>query len=76
MALNLEKTHTMIITTNKRRSNLPHKELDLVIKNLTLKNVSQEKVLGVVIDENLSWRLHVSKVLKSVNVMLSILQRI
>ena len=65
MIINTEKTKVMLITTRQRRS-IINEDLNLSLNNIQLLTVSNEKVLGVQIDNNLSWGEHVRKVTKNV----------
>jgi hypothetical protein len=71
-----KKTKVMIVTTSKRASLLPHKELNVQMKGIQLENVSSEKSLGVIIDSNLNWKEQVQKLYTSVNRSLALLRRI
>ena len=50
MVINTAKTHSMLVTTAKKRSNLQNQVLNLDIKDKSLHSISHEKVLGVAID--------------------------
>ncbi len=50
---------------------LPVKEMKIKHKQKTLKNVKAEKLLGVVVDQKLSWNQHIDKVHKSDNMLLA-----
>ena len=63
MIINTEKTKVMLVTTRQRRS-IINEDLNLSLNNIQLLTVSNEKVLGVQIDNNLSWGEHVRKVTK------------
>ena len=63
--INTEKTKVMLVTTRQRRS-IINENLNLSLNNIQLLTVSNEKVLGVQIDNNLSWGEHVRKVTKNV----------
>jgi hypothetical protein len=64
MALNAKKTEVMLITTRQKRQNLTHNLPKIKISNQTLGEVSHHKVLGVVIDNNLSWSNHIQHLSK------------
>jgi hypothetical protein len=67
MALNAKKTEVMLITTRQKRQNLTHNLPKIKISNQTLGEVSHHKVLGVVIDNNLSWSNHIQHLSKKVS---------
>ena len=55
LLLNLKKTNYMVFC--KRNVN---KEIDLVINGTPIKHVSEAKFLGVIIDEGLTWKAHIT----------------
>ncbi len=59
MATNDQKTKSMLITTFYK---LPIKQLHVFIRDYKLEFVRVEKILGVSIDQNLTWKLHTDKV--------------
>ena len=54
MILNSSKTKVMLVTTNQRRLRLANDSLDLKFHNETLNMITNEKILGVFVDNNLS----------------------
>ena len=58
MALNSDKTKFMLITTRQKRQNIKKQFEPLVIDNHTIKEVDSHKLLGLIIDNNLSWAAH------------------
>jgi len=78
MVINTDKTKSMLITTAQKRAKLqPHqKELSLNIGGHPLKKVKSDKLLGVIIDEDLSWSDQIAKVLRCANAKLALLRRI
>ena len=67
MVLNVAKTKCMLITTNQRRHHLRNNQLAITLNDQDLQQVTQHKVIGVVVDENLQWREHVNGVFKKVH---------
>lgn len=63
MVINIDKTKTMLVTTRQRRNRIDG-NLSLSLNNVQLLTVTNDKVLGVHIDNNLSWDEQVSKVAK------------
>ena len=59
MLLNTEKTKAMLITTSQKRLHLHNDILHLIYNNDVLNSVENEKVLGVRIDNNLTWSIHI-----------------
>jgi len=63
MVINFDKTKSMLITTRQKRDQLEVKSLNVKIdSDKTLKTVSCDKILGVQIDENLTWAEHIKSV--------------
>ncbi len=71
MAKKSEKTKVMLVTTKQKLSKLPVKELKIVVDEQMLENVEQAKLLGVIVDQNLTWKGHVDKVHKTVSMLLA-----
>lgn len=60
LSANASKTKTMIISTKKNS----HPQMQLFLNNLPIERVSSTKFLGIWIDENLSWSLHIDHICK------------
>ena len=58
MVINTDKTKVMLITSRQKRSNLQDNNLELNFNDVDLKLSSNEKILGVQIEENLLWNSH------------------
>ena len=78
MALSFEKSKAMLILSNEKESRLTENETDLniIIDGTQIKNTAQEKLLGVIIDKNLTWHSRVKKVKQTVAFKLSIFRKI
>ena len=48
--------------------------MEIYIDDIKLKEVAGEKLLGVVIDPNLSWNLHIDYLIKKLNSRLCLLK--
>ena len=72
----MNKTKSMLITTAQKRSRLEKKEIDLVLNGKKIENVCKQKLLGVHIDQHLSWDDQVDHVYKMINCKLALLSRI
>ena len=57
----------MLITTSQKRLHLHDNVLNLTFNNDTLKNVDNDKVLGVHIDNNLTWSIHIQFMVKKIS---------
>ncbi len=71
MAVNTDKTKAMLITTYQHFHKLPVKQLQIYINDQELPNVRVEKLLGVNIDQNKSWKPHTDKVHRTIHMILA-----
>lgn len=62
LSLNISKTHFMNFTNSTIKS-----DLNIYINNVGIDRVQVTKFLGVVIDEKLNWKEHVSYISKKIN---------
>ena len=73
LSLNTDKTKHVLFQKAKSSDNLPLVLPDLCINNAKIKRENSLKFLGVMIDENLTWKTHVelveNKVSKSVGIL-------
>ena len=76
MLLNTEKTKVMLITTPQKRLHLQNSILHLTYNNDVLKNVQNDKVLGVHIDNNLTWTVHTEFIAKKISSNLWLLSKL
>ena len=78
MALSFKKTKAMLILSKAKESRLTETEIDININinGTQIKNTKQEKLLGVLIDNNLTWHSQVKKVKQTIAFKLSILRKI
>jgi len=77
MVVNSEKNKCMLLTTAQKRFHLGEEaNLNISLGSSQLKCVESDKLIGVVVDQNLTWSQHISKVLRSCNAHLSLLRRI
>lgn len=75
IVINTEKTKAMLVTTRQKRSRI-NDNLKISLHDMHLSLVSNEKVLGVQIDDNLSWTQHVSKISKKISTNVWLLSKI
>ena len=64
--VNIEKPKLKLITTPQKRLHLQHIILHLTYNNEILKNVENGKVLGVHIDNNLTWTVYTEFIAKKI----------
>ena len=65
LSLNIDKTNFMIF--KNRHSNKPDLNFKIEIDDKNIKKVDVTKFLGILIDENLSWKFHTSHISKIVS---------
>ena len=76
MVVNVEKTKSMIVTSQQKLRNSSDPTLNITIQSKQILNVPNEKLLGVQIDQNLNWNHHVKNVKRTVNFKIAVLRRI
>jgi len=62
MAINPSKTVCMTIGTHRKLSKLI--DLSLPVQDITLQSVETHRLLGVHLDKNLTWNIHIDKLCK------------
>ena len=62
LSLNIKKTNYTLFHKNSTKDDLPLKLPDLKIVNSVLKRQTSIKFLGVMLDENISWKEHTKTV--------------
>ena len=67
MSLNPHKTKLMVITARQKRQNITTKLPTLCIAEESVEIVDSHRVLGVMIDNNLSWHSHVNYTCKTLS---------
>ena len=65
LAIHPQKTKFMLIATRQKRQNIKLTLPSIYINNNVLEEVSNHKLLGVIIDNNLTWSSHVNRLSKS-----------
>ena len=74
MAIDPSKTVCMTIVPQRKLSKLI--ELSLSVQGITLQSVETHRLLGVHLDKNLTWNIHIDKLCKQVNIKINLLKRI
>ena len=54
----------MVATTNQKRQRLNNDHLDLNFNNESLNIISNDKILGIFVDNNLTWSDHIKHLAK------------
>ena len=75
MLINTTKTKAMLITTPQKRIYLNNNNLQLNYNNEQLSVVANDKILGVLIDNNLTWTNHIDVLTKKIVSNLWLLSR-
>ena len=76
MLLNTDKTKLMLITSRQKRATMENSSLFLKYNDLDQKLTNADKILGVHINENLTWNAQFQFIVKKVSSQLWILSRI
>jgi len=76
MALNVAKTESMVIASKPKLTRLQSQRIQITHNKTAIKSVDSHKLLGLVLDQQLTWNLHInqvcSKVLKRINLLRAI----
>ena len=75
MVINPSKTESMVVSTKKKNHTDPL-ELNLTLEEVPIKQVSQHRHLGVIIDDQLRWQAHINHVCKNVSRNLFLLSKL
>ena len=73
MALNVAKSESMVISTRPKLARLRAQRIQITNNGTEIKSVDSHKLLGLVLDEQLTWNSHIDevcsycKVLKRIN---------
>ena len=76
MALHPQKSKFMLITTRQKRQNIKSKLKELRVRDRALEEVDSYKILGLIVDNNLSWSTHISTLCKKMSKKIFQLNRI
>lgn len=72
MLLNAEKSSVMLIGTRNRLAQVS--DINLYIDNKTVTNVTQQRLLGVTIDNKLTWNLQIHEMVTQISRKLTLMQ--
>ena len=67
LSLNLQKTKYSIFHKQGKCEDLPLKFPNLIIDNIEIKRETTMKFLGVLLDEHLTWKAHISMIEKNIS---------
>ena len=76
LVINTKKSKCMIITSRQRRKHLTHTQLTLSVNGQKLECVDNLKILGLIIDENLSWKYYIGNLCKNLSSLTGLIWRI
>ena len=71
LSLNISKSKYMIFHHSRRK--IEQNTLNLKLHNIDIERVTSFKFLGIVFDENLTWKYHISMITKSISRSVGIL---
>ena len=75
MVLNPSKTECMLIATRQKQQLNPPR-LSLSVNSETVKQVKQHKLLGIIVDDQLSWQAHLDYVCKTISKNLFLMSKL
>ena len=67
MLINTEKTKLMLIASRQKRNSLIDSDLKITFNDIDLKISSNEKILGVHVDQNFVWNNHFRHISKKIS---------
>ena len=76
MILNLAKTKVLLVTTTQKRQRLQNENIDLKFNNESLNMISKDKILGVYVDNNLTWSEHIKHLSRKITSSIWLLSKI
>jgi hypothetical protein len=76
MSLHLGKTKTMLLTTRQKRAHLEQTKLNITFLDKDIECVSTHKLLGVTLDENLTWKDHCNDTCSKIRKKLFLLRKL
>ena len=75
LVINTDKSKVMVLCTPQKRCRLKNTCLSLFVNNILLENVNCHKILGLHIDNSLSWNVHIQFWGKSLSQLVGLLNR-
>ena len=66
LSVNASKTNFMMMGTTRQTSK-PENSIKVILDNVELSRVNKTKFLGVLIDENLTWKDHIDAISKTMS---------
>ena len=75
IVINTSKSKCMIICSHQKRVYLPCDHLNIAVDGISLENVDHQKVLGLFIDKNMSWNIHIDNLCRELSKLIGLLWR-
>ena len=76
MVLNTDKTKVMLITSRQKRTVLNDAVLNLQHKDININMTTCDKILGIQVDDNLTWNSHFNFVSKKLSLYMWLLSKV
>ena len=76
MVVNVEKNNIMIVTTRQKWQHLDKTDINICIKRDIFHVVENERILGLHVDNFLTWKAHIQNIHKTIAGKLALLCRI
>ena len=76
LSLNVVKTEFMVISSRQKLQSLNDYTMNIYIHGVPINQSNQSKSLGLIIDENLSWKAHIHEISKKVSSGIGALNRV
>ncbi len=74
--INIDKTKAMLISSQPKRALISSNKPDLKINDYLIQYSNEERLLGVTVDNTLSWSAQISNTIKKCNSLLYLLGRV
>jgi len=74
LSLNVKKTHIMVFTKNKVRSNSD--ALNIYIGDYLIQTVTKTSFLGIIIDDKLTWKEHINKLSNKISKGIGMIKKV
>ena len=75
MIPNIKKTKYLLVGSVQKLNHSSETRMEIYIDNIKLEEAAGEKLLGVVIDSNLSWNLRIDYLIKKLNPRICLFKR-
>jgi hypothetical protein len=78
MFINTKKTKSMLVTGKRLRKKIPdeHLQMDFALGSTTVSQVESQKLLGVIVDQDLAYEDHIDSLCKQISKRLGLLKHV